>query len=216
MDRTDGGTTRDDAPGEDDLGERGLAPGAVVRADGNKCNWILVWEVGFCDFYECERGAGGFNKGRFGLDVFFKMAHEVYSYGEGVVGKVAADNGHKWVFRETLTDNDLNYISSWNAAAEPQPKAWEFQFYSGIETIAVILVREGIVQLGSLNKVIPRIFGHFRMNSLQMFLRSVLIQIAEDPDLLISIQRKFGYLQSIPDGRGEARDPDGFTRVLTG
>ncbi|KAI4339832.1 hypothetical protein MLD38_024731 [Melastoma candidum] len=192
MDRTDGGTTRDDAPGEDDLGERGLAPGAVVRADGNKCNWILVWEVGFCDFYECERGAGGFNKGRFGLDVFFKMAHEVYSYGEGVVGKVAADNGHKWVFRETLTDNDLNYISSWNAAAEPQPKAWEFQFYSGIETIAVILVREGIVQLGSLNK------------------------IAEDPDLLISIQRKFGYLQSIPDGRGEARDPDGFTRVLTG
>ncbi|KAI4389883.1 hypothetical protein MLD38_002056 [Melastoma candidum] len=148
--------------------------GAVDRAKGNKRNWILVWEDGFCDVYECERGASGFNKGGFGPEVFFKMAHEVYNYGEGVVGKVAADNGHKWVFRETSTDNDLNCISSWNAASEPQPKAWEFQFNSGIETIAVISVREGIVQLGSLNK------------------------IPEDTNLVISIQRKFGYLHSIP------------------
>jgi len=45
---------------------------------------ILVWEDGFCDFYECERAGRGENiKARFGADVFFKMSHEVYSYGEG-------------------------------------------------------------------------------------------------------------------------------------
>lgn len=51
-------------------------------------NWIcfsriLVWEDGYCDFYECERAGGGYMKGRFGADVFFKMSHEVYNYGEG-------------------------------------------------------------------------------------------------------------------------------------
>ena len=44
---------------------------------------ILVWEDGYCDFYECERAARGNTKGRFGADVFFKMSHEVYSFGEG-------------------------------------------------------------------------------------------------------------------------------------
>lgn len=44
---------------------------------------ILVWEDGFCDFHECERAAGGCITSRFGVDLFFKMSHEVYSYGEG-------------------------------------------------------------------------------------------------------------------------------------
>lgn len=44
---------------------------------------ILVWEDGFCDVYECERAGTGYMKGRFGTDVFFKMSHEVYNYGEG-------------------------------------------------------------------------------------------------------------------------------------
>ena len=44
---------------------------------------ILVWEDGYCDFHECEQAGSGYVKGRFGADVFFKMSHEVYSYGEG-------------------------------------------------------------------------------------------------------------------------------------
>lgn len=44
---------------------------------------ILVWEDGFCDFCECERTGSGYIKGRFGADVFFKMSHEVYNFGEG-------------------------------------------------------------------------------------------------------------------------------------
>ncbi|CAK9135355.1 unnamed protein product [Ilex paraguariensis] len=148
--------------------------GALNRAKANNRNWILVWEDGFCDFYECERAGSGYIKGRFGADVFFKMSHEVYNYGEGLVGKVAADNSHKWVFGDSSNENDPTFISSWNVSIDPQPRAWEVQFNSGIQTIAIISVRDGIVQLGSFDKVV------------------------EDLNLVISIQRKFSYLQSIP------------------
>lgn len=47
------------------------------------CCRILVWEDGFCDSFECEQAGNGYIKGRFGADVFFKMSHEVYNYGEG-------------------------------------------------------------------------------------------------------------------------------------
>ncbi|XP_022868641.1 protein RICE SALT SENSITIVE 3-like [Olea europaea var. sylvestris] len=148
--------------------------GTLDRAKGNKRNWILVWEDGFCDFHECERAGSGYRKGRFAADIFFKMSHEVYNYGEGLVGKVAADNSHKWVFGDNPNENDPNFISSWNVSIYPQPRAWEVQFNSGIQTIAVVSVREGIIQLGSFDKV------------------------AEDLNLVISIQRKFSYLLSIP------------------
>ncbi|XP_004292805.1 PREDICTED: uncharacterized protein LOC101311158 [Fragaria vesca subsp. vesca] len=150
--------------------------GSVLdRSKGNKRNWMLVWEDGFCDFYECEQAGSGYLKGRFGADIFFKMSHEVYNFGEGLLGKVALDNSHKWVFKDAPNQVDNpNFISSWNVSTEPQPKAWEFQFNSGIQTIGIISVREGIIQLGSFAK------------------------IAEDLNLVISIQRKFSYLQSIP------------------
>ncbi|GAA0152784.1 DNA-binding transcription factor [Lithospermum erythrorhizon] len=148
--------------------------GMINRVKGNKRNWILVWEDGFCDFYACEQASSGYVEGRFGADIFFKLSHEVYSFGEGLVGKIAADNSHKWVFRDGPSEKDSNFISSWNVSLEPQPRAWEAQFKSGIQTIALIAVREGIIQLGSLDKV------------------------PEDLDLVISIQRKFSYLQSVP------------------
>ncbi|KAI8549965.1 hypothetical protein RHMOL_Rhmol06G0066700 [Rhododendron molle] len=148
--------------------------GALDRARGNKRNWILVWEDGYCDFCECGRAGSGTLKARFGADIFFKMSHEVYSFGEGLVGKVAADNSHKWVFKDSPTENDPSFNSSWNVSLDPQPRAWQFQFHSGIQTIAIISVREGIMQLGSFDKIV------------------------EDFNLVISIQRKFSYLQSMP------------------
>ncbi|KAK7383172.1 hypothetical protein VNO78_28844 [Psophocarpus tetragonolobus] len=148
---------------------------ALDRSKGNKRNWILVWEDGFCDFNECEQqGRSGYLNCRFGADVFFKMSHEVYSYGEGILGKVAADNSHKWVYSDTQNLCEPSYIGAWNASIDHQPRTWEFQLYSGIQTIAVIAVREGLVQLGSFNK------------------------IAEDLNLVVSIQRNFSYLHSIP------------------
>ncbi|KAL2318505.1 hypothetical protein Fmac_032381 [Flemingia macrophylla] len=147
---------------------------ALDRSKGNKRNWILVWEDGFCDFNECEQGRSGYLNHRFGPDVFFKMSHEVYSYGEGLLGKVAADNSHKWVYRDTQNGCEPNYIGAWNSSIDHQPRTWEFQLNSGIQTIAVIAVREGLVQLGSFNKV------------------------NEDLNLVVNIQRKFSYLHSIP------------------
>lgn len=133
------------------------------RAKGNKRNWILVWEDGFCDFFACQRAGG---KRIFGADIFFKMSHEVYNYGEGLIGKVAAENSHRWIFSDNANGN-------WTASLEPQPKAWEAHFNSGIQTIAIISVREGIVQLGSFDKV------------------------DEDIELVINTQRKFSHLQSL-------------------
>ncbi|XP_061355602.1 protein RICE SALT SENSITIVE 3-like [Gastrolobium bilobum] len=147
---------------------------ALDRSKGNKRNWILVWEDGFCDFNECEQGRSGYLNDRFGAEVFFKMSHEVYNYGEGLLGKVAADHSHKWIYSDTHNVCEPSYIASWNPSIDQQPRAWEFQFNSGIQTIAVIAVREGLVQLGSFNK------------------------IAEDLNLVLSIQRKFSNLQTIP------------------
>ncbi|KAK1427444.1 hypothetical protein QVD17_16130 [Tagetes erecta] len=145
------------------------------RAKGNKRNWILVWEDGFCDLDECERvGNDGSSNVGFGADIFFKLSHEVYNYGEGLIGKIAADNSHKWVFKDGLNEHDPSFISSWNASIDPQPKAWELHFTSGIKTIAIISTREGIIQLGSFDKII------------------------EDLNLVLSIQRKFSYLRTIP------------------
>lgn len=36
-----------------------------------------------------------------------------------VVGKVAAENSHKWVFKETTNDTDPTFISPWNMSIEP-------------------------------------------------------------------------------------------------
>nr|XP_043635678.1 uncharacterized protein LOC122606862 [Erigeron canadensis] len=152
--------------------------GSVLdQAKGNKRNWILIWEDGFCDLAECERIANdGFLKGsvRFGADIFFKLSHEVYNYGEGLIGKVAAENSHKWVFNDESAENDPSYTSTWNASIDPQPKAWDIHFNSGIKTIAIISVKEGLIQLGSFDKIL------------------------EDINLVISIQRRFSYLRNIP------------------
>lgn len=36
-----------------------------------------------------------------------------------LVGKVAADNSHKWVFGDASNECDSNFISSWNLSIEP-------------------------------------------------------------------------------------------------
>ncbi|KAH7288871.1 hypothetical protein KP509_31G047700 [Ceratopteris richardii] len=108
-------------------------------------------------------------------ELFFKMSHEVYNFGEGLIGKVAADNSHKWVYKEPLEGDVHEYPSSWaQGALDPYPRTWEAQFKSGIETIAIVAVKEGVIQLGSLKKTY------------------------EDLNFVLFLQRKFNYLQSVP------------------
>lgn len=45
-----------------------------------------------------------------------------------LVGKVAADNGHKWVFGDRLNENDPTFISSWNVSIDPVSKKLKRNF----------------------------------------------------------------------------------------
>ncbi|CAN6449730.1 unnamed protein product [Victoria cruziana] len=147
--------------------------GSLDRSKENKRNWILLWEDGFCNFCQCQQTSWE-SPIKFGAGIFFKLSYEVYNYGEGLVGKVAADYSHKYIYRDGSSAKEPQSFYSWSSSVDPLPRAWESQFQSGIETIALVAVREGVVQLGSLEKV------------------------AEDLNLVVSIQRKFSYLHSIP------------------
>nr|XP_016474996.1 PREDICTED: transcription factor bHLH155-like isoform X2 [Nicotiana tabacum] len=140
--------------------------GAYDRSRGNRRNWILVWEDGFCNFAastaemngnnECQ-GSSTNNYGEYqGLqpELFFKMSHEIYNYGEGIIGKVAADHSHKWIYKEP-NEQEINFLSAWHNSADSHPRTWEAQFRSGIKTIALIAVREGVIQLGAVHKHQP-------------------------------------------------------------
>ncbi|KAK7252359.1 hypothetical protein RIF29_36245 [Crotalaria pallida] len=166
--------------------------GAYDRSRGNRRNWILVWEDGFCNFAASAAAAAPeintgdcpnssvygnceFHQPYQGLqpELFFKMSHEIYNYGEGLIGKVAADHSHKWIYKEP-NDQEINFLSAWHNSADSHPRTWEAQFQSGIKTIALIAVREGVVQLGAVHKVI------------------------EDLSYVVLLRKKFSYIESIP------------------
>ncbi|XP_006355965.1 uncharacterized protein [Solanum tuberosum] len=162
--------------------------GAYDRSRGNRRNWILVWEDGFCNFAastaeingnECPGSSSNNNYGEYqhyqGLqpELFFKMSHEIYNYGEGIIGKVAADHSHKWIYKEP-NEQEINFLSAWHNSADSHPRTWEAQFRSGIKTIALIAVREGVIQLGAVHKVI------------------------EDLSYVVLLRKKFSYIESIP------------------
>ncbi|KAL8269077.1 hypothetical protein R6Q59_002875 [Mikania micrantha] len=159
--------------------------GAYDRSRGNRRNWILAWEDGFCNFAASTTGetssgdspayANHEYQQYLGLqpELFFKMSHEIYNYGEGLIGKVAADHSHKWIFKEP-TDQEINFLSTWNNSADSYPRTWEAQFQAGIKTIALVAVREGVIQLGSINKVI------------------------EDLSYIVMLRKKLSYIESIP------------------
>ncbi|MCO5613404.1 hypothetical protein L7F22_067680 [Adiantum nelumboides] len=158
--------------------------GYLERSKANKRNWILAWEDGFCDFTRSAAASGvelheaASNKKseeqvasrRLHPELFFKMSHEIYNYGEGLMGKIAADNGHKWIYRDP-PERDNRLVSFWHNTIDPQPKIWDAQFKSGIQTIVVVAVREGLVQLGSTR------------------------QVLEDVNFVMLLQRKFNSLQ---------------------
>ncbi|XP_034673723.1 protein RICE SALT SENSITIVE 3-like [Vitis riparia] len=158
--------------------------GAFDRSRGNRRNWILVWEDGFCNFIasttEINPGAGSsvHRNSEVRLlelqpELFFKMSHEIYKYGEDLIGKVAADHSHKWIYKEH-SDPENNLFSAWQNSGDLHPRTWRAQFQTGIKTIALIAVKEGVLQLGSVKKV------------------------TEDLNYVTILQKKFTHLLSIP------------------
>ncbi|PON31776.1 MYC/MYB transcription factor [Parasponia andersonii] len=144
-----------------------IRPRPRVRG-GNGCkvgdengSLMLMWEDGFCrgrvsDCIEEMEGEDPVRK------AFSKMSIQLYNYGEGwigficisrLMGKVASDKCHKWVFKEP-TECEPNISNYWQSSFDALPPEWTDQFESGIQTIAVIQAGHGLLQLGSC-KIIP-------------------------------------------------------------
>ncbi|GMP65963.1 hypothetical protein CsSME_00026528 [Camellia sinensis var. sinensis] len=135
-----------------------IRPRPRVRG-GNGCkvgddngSLMLMWEDGFCrgrvaDCLEEIEGEDPVRK------AFCKMSIQLYNYGEGLMGKVASDKCHKWVFKEP-TESEPNISNYWQSSFDALPTEWTEQFELGIQTIAVIQAGHGLLQLGSC-KIIP-------------------------------------------------------------
>ncbi|XP_009596195.1 protein RICE SALT SENSITIVE 3 [Nicotiana tomentosiformis] len=131
-----------------------IRPRPRVRG-GNGCkvgddngSLMLMWEDGFCrGSLEEMEGEDLVRK------AFSKMSIQLYNYGEGLMGKVASDKCHKWVFKEP-TECEPNISNYWQSSFDALPSEWTDQFESGIQTIAVIQAGHGLLQLGSC-KIIP-------------------------------------------------------------
>ncbi|KAK8953489.1 hypothetical protein KSP40_PGU007154 [Platanthera guangdongensis] len=127
---------------------------------------MLMWEDGFCrprmndDCLEEIDGEDPVRK------AFSKMSIQLYNYGEGLMGKVASDKCHKWVFKET-SECEANISNYWQSSFDALPPEWTDQFASGIQTIAVIQAGHGLFQLGSC-KIIPEDL-HFVLRMRHLF-----------------------------------------------
>ncbi|BAT92590.1 hypothetical protein VIGAN_07134800 [Vigna angularis var. angularis] len=92
---------------------------------------MLMWEDGFC------RGSvDGEDPVR---KAFSKMSIQLYNYGEGLMGKVASDKCHKWVFKEP-TECEPNISNYWQSSFDALPPEWTDQFESGIQVRAESLL----------------------------------------------------------------------------
>ncbi|KAK9674465.1 hypothetical protein RND81_12G234500 [Saponaria officinalis] len=135
-----------------------IRPRPRVRG-GNGCkvgddngSLMLMWEDGFCRgrVADCLEEIDGEDPVR---KSFSKMSIQLYNYGEGLMGKVASDKCHKWVFKEP-SECEPNISNYWQSSFDALPPEWTDQFESGIQTIAVIQAGHGLLQLGSC-KIIP-------------------------------------------------------------
>ncbi|KAG2317818.1 hypothetical protein Bca52824_020940 [Brassica carinata] len=138
--------------------KRSFRDGGSTRGPKNRCLntewtysvfWMLMWEDGYCigrggsgDFYGEMEGEDLVRKS------FSKMSIQLYNYGEGLMGKVASDKCHKWVFKEQ-NESESNASSYWQSSFDAIPTEWKDQFKSGIQTIAVVQAGHGLLQLGS-------------------------------------------------------------------
>nr|PNR27730.1 hypothetical protein PHYPA_029882 [Physcomitrium patens] len=111
------------------------------------------------------------------------------------MGEVADENSHKWVHREHL-ENEISFLSPWQTSLHyfflRHLRTWEAHFKPEIQTIAVVSVKEGVLQLGSTSKIV------------------------EDLNLVLYMQRKFNFLFSILDGFVPTSVASGGSRPLKG
>ncbi|CAA0832168.1 Transcription factor bHLH155 [Striga hermonthica] len=113
---------------------------------------MLTWEDAYYDGNQSEKklynpASGSSIEGPYSHDplglAVANMSYQVYSFGEGVVGKVAVSGKHSWIFLDELDSFSYEYSDG-----------WQTQFSAGIKTIVVVaVIPHGVVQLGSLHKI---------------------------------------------------------------
>ncbi|KAL2944317.1 Protein RICE SALT SENSITIVE 3 [Bienertia sinuspersici] len=119
-----------------------IRPRPRVRG-GNGCkvgddngSLMLMWEDGFCRgrVADCLEEMDSEDPVR---KAFSKMSIQLYNYGEGwvlgrLMGKVASDKCHKWVFKEP-SECEPNISNYWQSSFDALPTEWTDQFESGIQ-----------------------------------------------------------------------------------
>ncbi|XP_008801631.2 transcription factor bHLH155-like isoform X2 [Phoenix dactylifera] len=76
--------------------------------------------------------------------VVASMSCELYSLGEGIIGKVAQTGNHRWIFAGEFNSKSPSKCS----------EKWQLQFAAGIKTILLVpVIPHGLVQLGSSDMV---------------------------------------------------------------
>ncbi|PPS16451.1 hypothetical protein GOBAR_AA04153 [Gossypium barbadense] len=188
---------------------------------------MLMWEDGFCrgrvtDYLEEIDGEDPVKK------AFSKLSIQLYNYGEGLMGKVASDKCHKWVFKEP-TECEPNVSNYWQSSFDAYlsmgklvygnytiwlnalyiydlmlPPEWTDQFDSGIQTIAVIQAGHGLLQLGSCKIMMSEHENDIKWpNGLTFF--NALTGRNEDAKLLVN-----------PESLGNKQDPNHHPLMVEG
>ncbi|XP_009356782.2 protein RICE SALT SENSITIVE 3 [Pyrus x bretschneideri] len=127
--------------------------GTGCKVGDDNGSLMLMWEDGFCRGRVSSDCLEEIDREDPVRKAFSKMSIQLYNYGEGLMGKVASDKCHKWVFKEP-TECEPNISNYWQSSYDALPPEWTDQFESGIQTIAVIQAGHGLLQLGSC-KIIP-------------------------------------------------------------
>ncbi|KAJ7527683.1 hypothetical protein O6H91_16G066500 [Diphasiastrum complanatum] len=129
--------------------------GGMGYKAGDEGSLMLMWEDGFCQSMTCVSSVNHVDtsnedpEGVLRASVtcnfvedgeeedpvkraFRKMSIQLYNYGEGLMGKVASDKCHKWVFRES-PESEVVPMNYWQSSFDSHPPEWTDQFSAGIQ-----------------------------------------------------------------------------------
>ncbi|CAA0842476.1 Transcription factor EMB1444 [Striga hermonthica] len=116
----------------------------------HRTRMMLTWDDAYYDGNQSEKkwfshAAGSSIEGSYSHDLLglavAKMSYQVYSLGEGVVGKVAVSGKHSWIFSDELDSFSTSEV-------------YVLQYFPVLQTIVVVdVIPHGVVQIGSLHKI---------------------------------------------------------------
>ncbi|KAH9302693.1 hypothetical protein KI387_014276 [Taxus chinensis] len=108
-----------------------------------------------------------------------KMSYQVFSLGEGIIGRVAFTGKHQWI----LVENNCAGLANSTGAVEDRlmfEAGWQNQFAAGIKTIALIaVVPHGVVQLGSTHPIMENL-------ELVKHIKTLFVKLQNVPGVFVS------------------------------